>query len=572
MYLKSLTIATKDRVVREIFFHKGLNLIVDKTPLEGVEIKTGNNVGKTTVLRLVDFCLGHDANSLYVDEENKRDVNHKVKDFLIDNEVLITLTLVDNLDMPSQSVFIERNFLQRGKRIYKINGTPIGSSKQEIDDALKSAIFPTLSIDKPTFRQLIAHNIRYNELRLSNTLKVLNSFTSAEEYEALFLFMFGCNYNDGEERNRLLAQIDKEDKFRRRLEKNQTKGAYKVALGVVDNEIAQLEEKKKRLNINPELEFDVEQLNQVKSQLNKVLSDVAVQTMRKQLILDAQHEVSTRQFREDLSVLQTVYNQAKTFIPELHKSFQDLVNYHNRMLENRASFIAQELPELETKITTLQEMVNDLHTQELILQDRIIGSNTFAELEEIILQLNERYKQKGAYESAIDSINEVEKNIAQLRSDLNKIDNTLFSEAFQDTISRQLAKFNVLFAQYSDRLYKEQYAIKCDLVMSKSGKQTYQFAPIDVNFSTGKKQGEISCFDLAYIKFADLEGIPTLHFLLTDKRELMHGNQLNIISQIANENEVQFIASILEDKITLEMRNDANYVVELSQDDKLFRF
>lgn len=572
MYLKSLTIATKERVVREIFFHKGLNLIVDKTSLKGVEIKTGNNVGKTTVLRLVDFCLGHDANSLYVDEENKRDVNHKVKEFLIDNEVLITLTLVDNLDMPTQSVCIERNFLQRGKRIYKINGTPVGSSKKEIDDALKSAIFPTLSIDKPTFRQLIAHNIRYNELRLSNTLKVLNSFTSAEEYEALFLFMFGCNYNDGEERNRLLAQIDKEDKFKRRLEKNQTKGAYKVALGVVDNEITQLEEKKKRLNINPELEFDVEQLNQVKSQLNKVLSDVAVQTMRKQLILDAQHEVSTRQFREDLSVLQTVYNQAKTFIPELHKSFQDLVNYHNRMLENRVSFIAQELPELETKITTLQDMVSDLHTQELILQDRIIGSNTFAELEEIILQLNERYKQKGAYESAIDSINEVEKNIAQLRSDLNKIDNALFSEAFQDTISRQLAKFNVLFAQYSDRLYKEQYAIKCDLVMSKSGKQTYQFAPIDVNFSTGKKQGEISCFDLAYIKFADLEGIPTLHFLLTDKRELMHGNQLNIISQIANENEVQFIASILEDKITPEMRDDANYVVELSQDDKLFRF
>lgn len=572
MYLKSLSIQAAGKLIREIVFHKGLNLIVDKTPSEGEEIRSGNNVGKTTVLRLVDFCLGNNPKSLYIDDENKREVNQEVKDFLINNEVLVSLVLVDNLDAPQRTVCIERNFLQRSKRIYTINDCPVGGSKQEIDDALMEALFPALTIDKPTFRQLIAHNIRYNELRLSNTLKMLNGFTSAEEYETLFLFMFGCNYNDGEERTRILTQIDKEEKFKRRLERNQTKGAYKVALGVVDNEILVLEEKKKRLNINPELERDVEQLNQVKVMLNKVLADVASQTMRRQLIQDAQREVSARHFAEDLSELQSIYDQAKVFIPQMHQSFQDLVGYHNRMLENRARFIAEELPALDERIGALQSRVSELHRQEVALQEKITGSNTFAELEEIISQLNDRYKQKGAYESAIDSITDVEKNIAQLRCELSQIDDSLFSEDFQDRVARQLAKFNVIFAKYSDRLYKEQYAIKYDIVTSKTGKQTYQFAPIDVNFSTGKKQGEISCFDLAYVRFADAENIPTLHFLLTDKRELMHGNQLNSISQIANEDNVQFIASILEDKITPEMRNPQNYVVELSENDKLFRF
>ncbi|MDT2672715.1 DUF2326 domain-containing protein, partial [Enterococcus dongliensis] len=42
----------------------------------------------------------------------------------------------------------------------------------------------------------------------------------------------------------------------------------------------------------------------------------------------------------------------------------------------------------------------------------------------------------------------------------------------------------------------------------------------------GKKQGEIICFDLAYILFAREESIPKLDFILNDKKELMHGNQL----------------------------------------------
>ena len=59
MFLKLLLISTPTKVIREINFHKGLNLIVDDTP--NSETSTGNNVGKTTILKLIDFCLGRDA-------------------------------------------------------------------------------------------------------------------------------------------------------------------------------------------------------------------------------------------------------------------------------------------------------------------------------------------------------------------------------------------------------------------------------------------------------------------------------------------------------------------------------
>lgn len=569
MYIKNLIISSETKgPIRNIEFHKGLNLIVDKT-VKTDETQTGNNVGKTTVLRLIDFCLGNSASSLYQDPENKSEQNSEVKDFLIVNQVLITLVLVDNLDNPSKKVVIERNFLQRKNKVYRINGEDVGC-KSEINATLRKYIFPTVQVEKPTFRQLISHNIRYEEDRLTNTLKTLGAYGSDEEYETLYLYMFGCDYDQGETRTRILTKRDKEEAYKRRLERSQTKGAYKVALGVIENEIVKYEQKKSELNINPDLESDVQKLNEVKMELNKVLGELTSLTIRKDVIKEAETDMLNRRFDEDMDQLRVIYEQACRFIPQMQHNFEELVSYHNQMLVNKTKFMTQELPDLEDKIQAITARVDQLREEEAKLQVAITASDTFADMEEIIKQLNDLYQKKGAYESAINSIEEVENIISELNSELMKIDGNLFSSNFQEQISKQLAKFNVIFSDFSEKLYEEQYAIKCDPV-TKKGKQIYKFAPIDVNFSTGKKQGEISCFDLAYTKFADSECIPCLHFLLNDKKELVHGNQLNKLSLIANEENIQFVASILEDKLTPELRNQDNYVVELREDDKLFR-
>lgn len=570
MYIKNLIISSETKgPIRNIEFHKGLNLIVDKT-VKTDETQTGNNVGKTTVLRLIDFCLGNSASSLYQDPENKSEQNSEVKDFLTANQVLITLVLVDNLDNPSKKVVIERNCLQRKNKVYRINGEDVGSKSAEISATLRKYIFPTVQVEKPTFRQLISHNIRYEEDRLTNTLKTLGAYGSDEEYETLYLYMFGCDYDQGETRTRILTKRDKEEAYKRRLERSQTKGAYKVALGVIENEIVKYEQKKSELNINPDLESDVQKLNEVKMELNKVLGELTSLTIRKDVIKEAETDMLNRRFDEDMDQLRVIYEQACRFIPQMQHNFEELVSYHNQMLVNKTKFMTQELPNLEDKIQAITARVDQLREEEAKLQVAITASDTFADMEEIIKQLNDLYQKKGAYESAINSIEEVENIISELNSELMKIDGNLFSSNFQEQISKQLAKFNVIFSDFSEKLYEEQYAIKCDPV-TKKGKQIYKFAPIDVNFSTGKKQGEISCFDLAYTKFADSECIPCLHFLLNDKKELVHGNQLNKLAQIANEENIQFVASILEDKLTPELRIPDNYIVELSEEDKLFR-
>lgn len=567
MFIKSLLISSPTKVIRDIPFHRGLNLIVDETPIG--ETLTGNNVGKTTILRLIDFCLGRDGSVIYKDPENKKEVYQLVKDYLIEKKIIVTLTLVDNLDNPQRVVEVSRNFLNRSEAICKVNGEDV--HKTDLEVYLGKIIFPTIQVAKPTFRQIIAHNVRYEEIRLNNTLEILNAYTKLEEYETLYLFLFGCDYDEGNRREELLANIKSESNFKKRLEKNGTKNSYKVALQDIDREIAKLESQKSSLNINPQIDKDLKDLAETKEQLNKVASDITSLRIRRDVITESIEDFNQQRFDADLTQLKFVYQQASALIPNLQHTFEEMVAYHNNMLANRVHFIEEEIPSLEAHLTTLQRDFSKLRNKEKELSKRITLSNTFEELEKIISDLNEQFTRKGEYSAILSQIETSESTMTKFMDELKCIDEGLFSIDFRNKVDEQLSKFNDIFSNISDELYDERYSVKEDIVFNSKGQSIYKFSIIGTNLSSGKKQGEISCFDIAYTLFADQEGIPCLHFILNDKKELMHDNQLVKLANIANRENIQFVASILEDKLPIELKRDEYYVVKLSQGDKLFR-
>ena len=566
MFIESLLISTPSEVIRELKFHKGLNLIVDQTSSQNTT--TGNNVGKTTVLKLIDFCLGKNADVIYQDPESKRGIYHLVKDFLVKNKVIITITLIDDFGEPTRKIEISRNFLNWNSAIRSINGKNI--LKKDFESTLGESIFPQININKPTFRQIISHNIRYDELSLTHTLKTLDSFTTDEEYEALNLFLFGCNSDNSHRKQELSVAIQNETKFKKRLERQETKGAYKSALEIIEIEIEKLNEQKKNLNINPELDKDLQNLNEIKSQINRISSDISNLSLRRDIILDLQKDFENQKVDDDLTQLKMIYAQASSLIPNLQKSFEELVQYHNQMIDNKIKFVSEELPIIHSTINEKTNLLDEYRVQEKSLSEKVSRSDTFEDLELIISILNALYQTKGNYESIISQIDEVDTKLDELSKELRLINDNLFADDFKKKIDVQLKKFNKLFSEISERIYGEKYVIICD-VIEKKGKSIYQFNPKNANFSSGKKQGEISCFDIAYSKFADQENIPCLHFLLNDKKELVHDNQLERIADVVKNENLQFIASILEDKLPESLKAEENFVVKLSQQDKLFR-
>src|SRR5690606_32192224 len=258
MFLKELEINNIGGRIRAIEFRKGLNLIVDET-VEDTKQATGNNVGKTTVLRLVDFCLGSSGKNIYQDSEFKEQENSTIKDFLFNNKVIITLSLVDDLDFPRESIIIRKNFLKYGKKIQQINGESITNDK-EFDLKLKELIFET-SVEKPTFKQIISKNIRDEKNKLINIVKVLNPYTKIEEYEALFLFWLGINTDTHNQKELLVKEKTREDGFRKRLKKEGELSLIEQQLELVNSKIKEFQQIKSNYNFNEKFEAQIEELN-----------------------------------------------------------------------------------------------------------------------------------------------------------------------------------------------------------------------------------------------------------------------------------------------------------------------
>lgn len=564
MFIKSLTITSGAKVIREIEFHKGLNLIVDESEHQ----VTGNSVGKTTALKLVDFCLGANPKHIYVDHETKKQEYKLVKDFLIENKVLITLVLTSDLDKGTEDIVIERNFLARKELIRTINGDQF--TEEEFDIKLSSLIFPDHFASKPTFRQIISHNIRYKDESINNTLKTLDTYTSDAEYETLYLFLFGCEFTKGNNKQEILAKISQENTYKNRLEKSQTKTAYETALSLINNDIEVLNMKKSSFNLNENFEKELDKLNLVKYELNKLSSSIGKLNIRRDLIKETESELNSSKSKIDLRQLEIIYEQATNKVATIQKSFSDLVSFHNTMIEEKVKFITKELPTLEKSISENNNSLKRLLAEEKKLAASITKSDSFEELEKVIAELTEKYRKKGEFENIIQQLTEVEINLKDYNKQLNEIDNELFNDSFEQVVKTQLHKFNKHFASISNELYGEQYAVKYDIVTNAKGQRLYKFSSFNANMSSGKKQGEISCFDLAYTLFADEDHIPCLHFLLNDKKELMDDKQLVKIAEFVNRNNIQFVASILKDKLPDEINKEDYFAVKLSQSDKLF--
>ena len=454
--------------------------------------------------------------------------------------------------------------------IRKINGESI--LKKDFENELLAKIFPEHKNEKPSFKQIISHNIRYKDNSINKTLKTLDSFTSDVEYETLFLYLLGCGFDRGAKKQALTNKIKQENAYKERIEKKQKKNSYEVALAIIEDEIVELNNKKSLLNINENFEEDLNRLNEIKYKINRLSSLITKLEIRRDMIVEAKNEMEKDVASIDLEQLRLLYSESKEYIPNLHKTFEDLVAYHNKMIVEKISFITKELPDLSDRIENEKRTLKALLSDEKELSLKISKSDSFNDLENIISEINEKYRLKGEYENTISQINEVDSILEEIENELENIDQYLYSSDFQEKLKKQITKFNKYFSSVSYELYGEKYALTYDIINNKkTNKPVYKFTTFNSNMSSGKKQGEILCFDLAYIMFADEEGMPCLHFLLNDKKELMHDNQLSKVADFVMKKDIQLVISILKDKLPEDLLYKSNVVLELSQEDKLFR-
>ena len=376
-----------------------------------------------------------------------------------------------------------------------------------------------------------------------------------------------------------LEDLNTEEIFRKKLQKEKSRNTLASELGIVKSEIEELEKQKEQVCLNPEFDDEMSELSDLKYRITSLSAQLSSLKLRYSIMEEAKEEILSKKSDVDVATLKAIYKQAQRFVPDLHHTFEQLLEYHNSMLVRKADFIADELPTIENQIVKLETRIDELHKSEKVLSQKLTQSVSYVDYENLVTELTQKYERMGSLKQQIEQIDKVEERIERLKQKLADINGVLFTEEFKGKVQKQLDKLNFYLSRISQRLYGEQYGMVFEIQAAKN--RTSEIFRFDVkrldadtvNFSSGKKQGEIVCFDMAYILFADQEKIPCFHFGLYDKKELLHSNQLLKISTLLEENvNLQFVASILSDKLPKGLKNDRYIIVKLSQKDKLFKF
>ncbi len=561
MFIEKLVISETSpdyKEIRTITFKKGMNFIVNGS---NEERKKGNSLGKTTVLRVIDICLGsRDRKYLYYDDELKN-TNTVLEKYISANKVQAELILSDNLENPLANHSLKVELFPRGKRF--INN----KSENETDYHKRlNEIFFNNYADKPTFRQLIGMFVRIGQKEDNNRfLKFINYNISPEIYENIYSFLFRLDDSVRSEQILLLKNEIKSinndiDKFKN-FHSIKNENILKQHLLSINSDISTVTNKMNQL-MSSEIYKDNEQkIQQIRIDYTKMIDDLDYKEFKLSKIIDnldkAKHE---GQIQLDTSVLKNLYEETEQNLGKLNKTFLELVQFNESIVKNKIDFYGEQISKYELKIHETKEKISRYfdENQGFIM---LIENNQLEEYQELESRREKLIEERGRLLEVSEKYDSLVVDVEEKKSSLNDIPEN------STDIYTIITDFNEYFRDYSEKIIQEKFILY----------PTGQTFPIGISndetgLSTGTKKSAIAAFDLAYQMFSKDKGIVRPDFIVHDVLETMDKVSLDNIIEITNDIECQYIIAILSDKLSISSKyKEEDIRLTLTSDCKFFK-
>jgi uncharacterized protein YydD (DUF2326 family) len=573
MRLIRLLIKRGDQIVREITFKTGLNLILDKPTSQ--KTQTGNNVGKTTVLRLIDYCLGSDGADIWEDSEFKSSVNQEVYDFLHGPvPVSVDLTMEKPIARgPTTTTYtLNREF---GKKApgSKDRPTCFVNEKafkklEDYREAVKWLLFGTEG-SKPTLRQLVPKFVRSSPIAMSRTLKFLSGYTTEATYEIVHLFLFGfLDVGVLEERPKLVELRKRLERDLQALTRIRKEGEIAQLLLHLQREIESITLSNQLRGEVPEIAEHANVVSNIRSEASVLAGELGALEGDIASLRLTIGELESEFADVDRAAVEAIYREAQTYIPKLHHDWNELTDFVQALRGRKRRFLESQVGDLQNRGSAVRERLRGLQSREAQEIGILEKSQAFNYALELRADLQEKLKQVGSLEQDLRDIHELKARAEDAERHLNATKTKI--EDGTSLLQERVAIFNKYFSKLSEALYGEQYLLHFE--ETSRGAIAFELTAVGSNVGAGKKMSQTAAFDLAYVQFLTETGINFPKFVCHDGVESIHGNQLEALLRIANDVDGQLILSTLRDKLpeTVEALVEECTVLQLAQDDRLF--
>lgn len=552
-----------EEIIREIIFNeKGLSLIIDDTPKDMRE--SGNSVGKSTAIKIIDLCLGaKSTRELYYDSDTRSE-NIEIKRFLSEYKVQAELVLINK---NKKEYIIKRDLFPRGKK-YISDKT---YNENDFWNELKKIIFD-LNEEKPTFRQLIPKFIRLDNTAEDRIIKFLPMMTSNDTYDLVYCFLFQI-YGEVllNKRSEINDKILECQKTIQALEKSKSivsLSVLKQSLELVNEDLNVMNEKRQKLSYMDAYRDELDAKRKLTIRINELQENMQFLEFEIKNIEESISKLSQEKKDIDFTTLQAIYEEAKSYVPDIQRSFEDMVAFHNSMIQNRIDFIHSQLLAKQELLEQYSQQLNCILAEKEKVTIEALDEGLLDELNMLNKQIEDLSLKKGEIQQSINLLEEQEQARSKFSKELVKIEEQMRS----DGVEEKIKKFNQVFSGYCDKLYGEKYLLAYNQKWKEEGKFPVSIAALGGKVGTGKKKAVIVAYDLAYMEYSIDAGIQVPYFVIHDKMENTHINQLRTIFEICDDIEGQYIIPILRERID---KIDTKYiekakVLELSSTNKFF--
>lgn len=555
------------RVMREVVFHQGANLIVD-----AFDSDRHNKVGKTTFLKLIDVLLGANGRDrLYKDDETNS-VNEELRDIIKEKRVVGEMTLVNSLERPSNhNVELMVELFPRGR--YFFDGEKVSATKYR--ELLGDTLFAVGS-SKPTFRQLIKSFVR---ISLSgDDYSFLRTLTRASnvDYRAVYNYLFDISDSELDAR---LAELNRE-----LYKLKESAKQFKRFAGIKDEEqLAQvgvaLERECQRVEsrLDDVLDADefkanreaIEEARNRYAELRSDLAEIEFKIGRNAESIERAKKEAAKQ--ADLSLSRSFYDEVCSFIPSVNKTFEEMVEFNRALCENEITYFQEVGAELELERASAQAKLVDFSAENLRYLSLLDGE-AMTEYEVLLEECMRLRQEMGRNSEVLSTLHGYDGRMKELESQIASLSEG--GEERESSVSSHqdmMNSFNSYFTPMANDVNGERPILTYSTATNK-----FPVAITDLNgSSTGTRKSLLAVYDLSYQEFAIANRIEVPRFVVQDVVENVEGEDLKKIIDIANGIDSQFIVAVLKEKLDSsripQEAQDAMCILKLSKRDKLFQ-
>lgn len=564
MKLIKLSVYKNEELIRAVPFKKGLNLVVNKaSPDSG----TGNSVGKSTLSRLLDYLFLSSGEDIYTETEFGK-VIPDVFRLITESRIYIELEF-EGFDLQRHKIGRTLTSIP-STSIYHIDSKPC--EKIEYIDLISKQIFGQFK-EKPSIRNLSHKFIRNTNEKMQNTIKFLHSNTRPDTYDQLYLFLFGfSNLNLLKEKADLTNKIKSKKTHLAAYRKPHRESSLLKMIAPLKAEEDQLQGK-----IN-KFEFTGSQNSRI-NELVEIQNNISELTIRYSKIKNRldYFDRSIKKLRENASSidgkeLTTIYAEAGVAISDgLKRSFEDLVIFHNKVISNKLKLLQSEMEEYTAAAEEIRTRIESLQNLESKIFKYIKEPDTLKSISSLYNDLSNTRAKIAGISVLLEKIESTKSEIKELEDIKLNVVHEISNNT--ETLNRNVEIFNQYFGELSKHFYGDRYIFDLEFDIE-TEKCRFEIINTSPNPTGGKKKGELSAFDLAYIKFVNSTGIKRPSFVIHDSIEDVDVNQVFEIFQQAEHTNGQYIVALLSDKISdprFEDLKKSSIILELSENDKFFR-